>query len=556
MISTKQDVQILAALMLEKGITDVVISPGSRNAPLINTFDALPEFRCFNIVDERSAAFFAMGLALRLGRPVAVACTSGSAMLNYAPAVAEAFYQKIPLVVLSADRPQEWVDQGDGQTIRQNNALANMVKKSVSLSGGMRDEAEVWYNTRLINEVLNAATDVENGPVHLNLPFAEPLYDMVEAELPQVKPITMSRGEAQLDTATLSELQNEWLSANKKLIIVGQMQADAALETLLNQLAYDDTVVILSEKTSNIKGENILDSIDNLLFANDDTALAPDLLITLGGQIVSKKVKSWLRQNKPQEHWHFSPSAEVQDTFMSLTRVLSISPLEVLPKLGSTPNGDYSQHWRKLNRNTEQLHKDYVKQLDYCDFTVFDSIMKYLPKEAVLHLSNSTPVRYAQLFPTQEVVYQSNRGTSGIDGVISTAAGYAHDDERLNILVVGDLSFFYDSNGLWNKHFPKNLKIILINNEGGGIFRFIDGPSRMAASDEHFVASHQTKAEGLVKGFGLDYASANNLNELNSQLNQLITSETASVLEVFTPAQDNAIALREYFKYLKEHTLK
>lgn len=556
MISTKQDVQILAALMLEKGITDVVISPGSRNAPLINTFDALPEFRCFNIVDERSAAFFAMGLALKLGRPVAVACTSGSAMLNYAPAVAEAFYQKIPLVVLSADRPQEWVDQGDGQTIRQDNALANMVKKSVSLSGGMRDEAEVWYNTRLINEVLNAATDIENGPVHLNLPFAEPLYDTVEMELPQVKSVAMCRGEAQLDTATLSELKKEWLSANKKLIIVGQMQADAALEKLLNQLADDDTVVVLSEKTSNIKGDNILDSIDNLLFANDDATLAPDLLITLGGQIVSKKVKSWLRQNKAQGHWHFSPAAEVQDTFMSLTRVLSISPLEVLPQLGSTPNGEYSQHWRKLNANTEQLHKDYVKQLDFCDFTVFDTVMKHLPKNAVLHLSNSTPVRYAQLFPTKEVVYQSNRGTSGIDGVISTAAGYAHDDERLNILVVGDLSFFYDSNGLWNKHFPKNLKIILINNEGGGIFRFIDGPSRMAASDEHFVASHQTKAEGLVKGFGLDYTSAHNQNEFDSQLSQLITSDSATVLEVFTPAQDNALALREYFKYLNKNTSK
>lgn len=554
MISTKKEVQVLAALMLEKGIIDVVISPGSRNAPLINTFDALPEFRCFNIVDERSAAFFAMGLALKLGRPVAVACTSGSAMLNYAPAVAEAYYQKIPLLVLSADRPHEWVDQGDGQTIRQENALANSVKKSISLSGGMRDEAEEWYNTRILNEALNAVSDVEPGPVHINLPFAEPLYDTVESELPAVKSIIMNRGLAQVDVATLSELKQEWEGASKKLIIVGQMQPDENLEGLLNQLANDNTVVVLSEKTSNIKGEKIFDSIDNLLFANDELSLAPDLLITLGGQIVSKKVKSWLRQNKPQEHWHFSPSAEVQDTFMSLTRVLSISPLSVLLNLSVTSNIEYALKWQELNANTDQLHQEYVEKLDFCDFSVFDTIMQNLPKDAVLHLSNSTPVRYAQLFPMQDVVYQSNRGTSGIDGVISTAAGYAHDDDRLNVLVIGDLSFFYDSNALWNKHFPKNLKIILINNEGGGIFRFIDGPSRMKASEEHFVAKHQTQAEGIVKSYDIEYCSANNLESFNKELQALLASkDKAGVLEVHTPAEKNAEVLRGYFRFLKDH---
>lgn len=552
MVSSKQEVQVLAALMLEKGITDVVISPGSRNAPLINTFDALHEFRCFNIVDERSAAFFAMGLALRLGRPVAVACTSGSALLNYAPAVAEAFYQKIPLLVLSADRPREWVDQGDGQTIRQDNALANVVKKSINLSGGMRDEAEVWYNTRLLNEALNTLVDIEKGPVHINLPFSEPLYDTLDTSLSDVKSITINRGLAQLDVSTLTELQQEWERANKKLIVVGQMQPDENLEGLLNQLANDDTVVVLSEKTSNLRGEKIFDSIDNLLFANDSASLSPDLLITIGGQVVSKKIKSWLRQNKPQDHWHFSPASEVQDTFMSLTRVLSISPLSALLNLSAKANPEYSQSWQALNIATQKLHKAYVSQLDFCDFTVFDAVIKNLPKDAVLHLSNSTPVRYAQLFPMQNVVYQSNRGTSGIDGVISTAAGYAHDDERLNVLVIGDLSFFYDSNALWNRHFPKNLKIVLINNEGGGIFRFIDGPSRMKASEEHFVAQHQTQAEGIVTSFGVDYTHASNQDEFENGFKGLIEKDKAAVLEVNTPAEKNAEVLRGYFKYLKE----
>lgn len=270
--------------------------------------------------------------------------------------------------------------------------------------------------------------------------------------------------------------------------------------------------------------------------------------------MVSKKVKAWLRKNKPQGHWHFSPSAEVQDTYMSLTRVLSISPLSVLLNLPTTSNAEYCQQWEELNKSTEKLHQDYVEKLDFCDFTVFDTVMQSLPKDAVLHLSNSTPVRYAQLFPMQDVVYQSNRGTSGIDGVISTAAGYAHDDDRLNVLVIGDLSFFYDSNALWNRHFPKNLKIILINNEGGGIFRFIDGPSRMKASEEHFVAKHQTQAAGIVKSYDIEYSSADDLDSFNKELKVLLAStDKAGVLEVYTPAEKNAEVLRGYFKHLKNN---
>ncbi len=551
MISNKQEVQILAALMLKKGITDVVISPGSRNAPLINTFDALQEFRCFNIVDERSAAFFAMGMALRLGRPVAITCTSGSALLNYAPAVAEAFYQKIPLVVLSADRPREWIDQGAGQTIRQDNALANVVKKSIGLTGGMRDEAEAWYNTRLINETLNEATHVECGPVHINLPFAEPLYDTVDQALPSVKTIDISRGRTVCDGQELAVLKAEWKAAHRKMILVGQMQPNAELEMLLNRLSQDGSIVVLSEKTSNIKGERILDAIDNLLFAGDDL-FAPDLLITVGEQIVSKKIKAWLRQNKPQYHWHFSPSGESRDTFMALSRVIVAFLPEVLSKIPLKSGINYADVWLKLEKDTKLALREYVKKLDFCDFTVFNTIMHQIPDKSVLHLSNSTPVRYAQLFPMKDVVYQSNRGTSGIDGVMSTAAGYAHDDKRLNVVVIGDLSFFYDSNALWNRHLPNNLKVILINNEGGGIFRFIDGPSRMKASEEHFVSVHQTDARGIVEGFGLAYQCATNQQEFEQELLQLFKSKKASVLEVKTPEKKNAEVLRGYFEYLSK----
>lgn len=554
MISNKKEVQILAALMLEKGITDVVISPGSRNAPLINTFDGMSEFKCYNVVDERSAAFFAMGLALRQKRPVAVACTSGSAMLNYAPAAAEALYQKIPLLILSADRPREWVDQGDGQTIRQENALQNVVKKSVSLTGGMRDESEEWHNTRLINEGLNALTHQECGPVHINLPFAEPLYEMVDESLAKAKNISMRGQQMNLAADDLIALREQWESVSKKMILVGQMQPDERAEKMLNKISQEENIVVLTEKTSNINGENILSSIDNMIFPNEDADLAPEMLITLGGQIVSKKIKAFLRQNKPHFHWHFSLASEVQDTFMSLTDVISADPVDTLDAMPLLwEESDYAQHWQQLDRKTAALNRDYVTTLNYCDFTVFDHLLKSIPEGATLHLSNSTPVRYAQLFPMKDVVYQSNRGTSGIDGVISTAAGYARADEGLNVLVIGDLSFFYDSNALWNHHYPDNLKIVLINNSGGGIFRFIPGPSNVPASEQHFVAQHRTTAEGMVMNFGLKYNSASNLESFDKQYAAMLESNTAEVLEVFTPAKENADVLRGYFRYLKEN---
>ncbi len=555
MISTKQEVQILAALMLQKGITHVVISPGSRNAPLINTFDGLAEFTCYNVVDERSAAFFAIGLALKLNKPVAVACTSGSAMLNYASAAAEAFYQKIPLLILSADRPREWIDQGDGQTIRQENALQNVVKKSISLTGGMRDETEIWHNTRLINEGLNALILPEAGPVHINLPFAEPLYELTENKLPKVKNISLLGKKISLSEEEIKHLKTQWCNAGKKMILVGQMQPDAELNKLLCEFSKEKDIVVLSEKTSNIQGEFILDSIDNVLFNSNDNSLSPDLLITLGGQIVSKKVKAFLRQNKAENHWHFSASMDAQDTFMSLTEVIAANATNVLKQMPLSQNisFDFAEKWQSLNVKTAELNLKYAESLEFCDFKVYESINKALPEGSTLHLSNSTPARYIQLFHTKNVVYQCNRGTSGIDGVMSTASGYATADDGLNLLIIGDLTFFYDSNALWNRHFPSNLKIVLINNGGGDIFRFIPGSSDVPASEKHFAARHNTKAKGLVENFGITYTSASDLEDFEKQFNDLVNSEKSGVLEVFTPNEINTLILRNYFKYLNDN---
>ncbi|MBN1545085.1 MAG: 2-succinyl-5-enolpyruvyl-6-hydroxy-3-cyclohexene-1-carboxylic-acid synthase, partial [Syntrophaceae bacterium] len=354
MISTKKNAQYLASALLSKGISDIVISPGSRNAPLINTFTAIEGFRCLNIVDERCAAFFALGMALRLNRPVAIACTSGSAVLNYAPAIVEAYYQKVPLLVLTADRPPEWIDQGDGQTIRQNNIYANFIKAYFNLADRIETEEEAWFSGRVLNQALNTLRYPEAGPVQINVPFPEPLYGLTDESLPAITPIVLHRTEPLLTEDTVEHLVQVWNRHPRKMILAGQMAPDSDLNAILDDLAADSSVAVLTETLSNLSGNRFNGCIDNALSAiREEEAYGPDLLITFGGQIVSKKIKAFLRKYRPATHWHFSPSGEHMDTFMSLTDVIPTTPHSLLRKMRDAmplQASDYGDQWRDLDR--------------------------------------------------------------------------------------------------------------------------------------------------------------------------------------------------------------
>ena len=559
MISTKKNVQYLASALLNKGISDIIISPGSRNAPLINTFTALDAFRCLNIVDERCAAFFAMGMALRLNRPVAIACTSGSAVLNYAPAIVEAFYQKVPLLVLTADRPPEWIDQGDGQTIRQENIYANYIKSSFNLPARIETEEEAWFAARLLNQALNSLLFPEPGPVQINLPFPEPLYDLTEKSLPEIKPIILHEADPALTEDTVEHLLQIWNCHPRKMILAGQAAPNPALNTILNNLAADSAVAVLTETLANLSGDSFNGCIDNALTAiREEEAYRPDLLITVGGQIISKKIKAFLRKYKPAVHWHFSLSGEHMDTFMSLTDVIPALPHVLLGKLRNlmaTDASDFGDRWRALERITRERNGTFLHNCPFSDLKVFNQIRHQIPADSVLHLANSTPVRYAQLFHyAKPPIFMSNRGTSGIDGVVSTAAGYASNaPDQINTVIAGDLAFLYDSNALWIKHLPANLRIIVINNGGGGIFRFIDGAPSMPELETHFEARHQIEATGLARAFGIDHYTARNEEELTAGLDRLYRSDGqgAQMLEIFTPTELNAVILKQYFNHLK-----
>lgn len=557
MIHDKTGLLHLAEIMAMRGIKYLIVSPGSRNAPIVSVFCKHPAFKCLTIVDERSAAFFALGMAQQLGQTVAIACTSGSAALNYAPAVAEAYYQKVPLLVLTADRPIEWIDQGDGQTIRQQNVFANYIKKSLQLPQSVQNEDDLFYNDRLISEALNACQYPLPGPVHINIPFTEPLYGFDQQLQTKPKDFSILAAQSLIADNEIGQLSSVWNRFKKKMILVGQMAVSQALEKLLITLSSFPDVVVLTETTSNVNHPDFIAWIDRSLQAvpKGDPEYAPDLLITIGGTIVSKQVKSFLRGTQVQAHWHIDPEEWQMDTYqkLSLTIPLKADTFfdQLIPNIQPTES-TFSHVWKQLTLKAEKNHHRFLQNCPYCDLKIFETIVKTLPPGYDIQLGNSTPVRYSQLFAYPSGFrFDSNRGTSGIDGSISTAAGAAYATGRPTLMITGDLGFFYDSNALWNKYLPANLKVIMINNGGGGIFRFIPGPDKTGLMEDFFEAQHQTSAEHIAKAFGVDYYVANNADELEDGLVSLFKpAEKAAVLEVVSPAALSADMLRAYFKAL------
>ena len=546
--------QTITKLCLDNGIDHIVISPGSRNAALTIGFTGTTSFTNFSIVDERCAAFFALGLAQQLQRPVALVCTSGSALLNYYPAIAEAYYSDIPLVVLSADRPAHLLEIGDGQTIKQENVFANHILYSGACTEG---EEFQKYNEDQIHTALSIAIS-QSGPVHLNLPFSEPLYDIVTTPsvFPENHPTVVTKHTDNQEL--ISEIASHWNSSSKKMILTGVLPPNSLEANIISQLAEDSSVVVLTETTSNVHHPNFFPAIDQLiapLDANDFKALQPEVLLTFGGMVVSKKIKKFLREYPPKVHYHID-SKKAFDTYFCLTKHVRCSPnhffkefLSLTQKTIST----YQQDWLRVKNQRLQKHELYLKEIPFSDFLVFSQLFKALPNNIQLQLSNSSTIRYGQLFemnPSHAIF--CNRGTSGIDGSTSTAIGAAHVCKTPTVFITGDLSFFYDSNALWNQYITSNFKIIIINNSGGGIFRILPDAKQVPSFDTFFETKHQLTASQLSDMHGFDYQSANDMSSLNAQLAVFFeNSNSPQILEIFTPSHINDSVLLSYFDYIK-----
>ncbi len=558
MTSDKKSVSLLADIFVKKGLSDIIISPGSRNAPIIFAFANHPAIKALSIIDERSAGFFALGMSLEKGKATAIACTSGSAALNYAPAIAEAFYQKIPLLIFTADRPPELIDVGDGQTIRQKDVYSHYIKASFELPEEIESPAAFILAGKMINRAIDLAHYPEPGPVHINLPFSEPLYNIVEKPV-EGNLLSMPKKVEKPSDDFFQKLANQWSRFDKILLLAGQQTANERLNEVLSELVTNKNAVLLTETTSNLFDENFVGCIDNVLTTigkDQAEAYQPDLLITFGHQVVSKKIKKFLRDHKPANHWHISPSGEGLNTFQSLTKTVTATPFDfftAMSRFAKKSNPVYAKAWLQKRNRVINRREDFLAKLEYSDLQVFDVLLRHVPVGTTLHLGNSTPVRYAQLFGSREfITYRSNRGVSGIDGQVSTAAGAAFATGNINLLVTGDVGFLYDSNGLMNQNLTPNFKIIVINNGGGGIFRFIPGPDSSPLLEKFFETKHRYTAKKLAEAFNIKYVKTGTIQELLYALPEFFNENKQPVLlEVFTPGETNAVKLREYFEYLK-----
>ena len=561
MYSNKENVNILTSLLLEYGVSDAVVCPGSRNAPIVHNLSVCEAIRCRPVTDERSAAFYALGLAIATRRPTVVCVTSGSALLNVMPAVAEAAYQHVPLVVISADRPQQWIDQLDGQTIPQSDALGRFVRKAVQLPEPHNDE-ERWLCRRLVNEAMHLATCRQGAPVHINVPISEPLFEFDTEQLPQLSRFNNIKRAVFKDASM--DIPDAFHKAKRPMIVIGQLAHGTVSHETIRSLS--EKYVVMSEPLSNPSymtihfDEAIRYIVSDNSSINDDeddkTAYYPDYVIYVGDTLVSKPARRFLRNAKAPSCLITPDAADIHDPLMTLTDIVecdtdSINAL--LASLCDAPDTDercrFHDRWQSF-LDAYAAHADaYAPEYSQmATVKYFEEQLADLDIDICVHYANSSAVRLACIY-AQHYVW-CNRGVNGIEGSLSTAAGFSLATPDMTVCVIGDLSFFYDQNALWNSNLRGNLRIILLNNRGGGIFRQLPGLSDSPAADDLVMASHENTAQGICTQNDIGYMSAKNMDEMQIGIVTLLTreSERPMLLEVFTDSNDDMKALEKYFK--------
>ncbi|MFL5728241.1 MAG: 2-succinyl-5-enolpyruvyl-6-hydroxy-3-cyclohexene-1-carboxylic-acid synthase [Cytophagaceae bacterium] len=560
-----QSIYNIAEICAQKGIKEVILSPGSRCAPLTLAFVRHPDIRTRTISDERSAAFIAMGIALQTQKTVVLVCTSGSAAYNYAPAIAEAFYQHIPLLILTADRPSEWVDQLDGQTIRQENIYGKHVKAGFSFPSDLSHPDARWHSERMVSEAINIAEAGPQGPVHINIPLREPFYPTESSPVRFDKQVKVIHSTASVSSITEPDwkiLLDEFNASAKTLIVAGQKPYNTTFTEQIERISSELNIPVISDIISNLQSAKGMIRNHDLILANLNAEgleqLHPDLLISFGNSVISKSLKGFLRKYKAARHWHIQSGPVAPDTFQSLTRIIScedpVSFLKELNQRTSKPAAAYCEAWKKKETHYLGMSTKFLgEQADYSEFEAINSVMAHLPDNSILHLANSMPVRYANYIGLKEgrkIQVCCNRGTSGIDGTLSTAVGAALSTTVIVTVITGDMAFFYDRNALWNNYLPSNLRIVILNNHGGGIFRIIEGPSRLPELDEYFETEQRLTAANTAKDHKLEYHICRKRDEAGKILASFFSpSKTSCILEIETDSKNNT----ELFKKFKKH---
>ncbi|MBT31291.1 MAG: 2-succinyl-5-enolpyruvyl-6-hydroxy-3-cyclohexene-1-carboxylic-acid synthase [Thalassobius sp.] len=545
----------IAEICAQHNVMHAVLSPGSRCAPLLIAFSAHPKINCISISDERSAAYIGLGIAQSTQKTVALICTSGTASANYMPAVVEAMYQEIPLLVLTADRPDEWIDQQDGQAIRQPNIYGSFVKKSFHLPVSYEHPDAVWHAERIMNEAILLSQEGQKGPVHVNIPIREPFYPTSQDEITFGKPkiIKASESQAQLSDASVNELVEELKSFNKLGFLIGQDLPNIELYSMLGALqipVFTDIISNAHQLKNSIQHHDAFLGNKNI----KGKMPVPDLLISFGKSILSKQLKLFLRNNPDLVHWHIQQNGQVADVFQSLQRIIRTTPTDflnkMLPYLREKENKAFFDTWKSISQQTDGFNQAFFERGSFGEFEAVKRLIDAIPENSVLHLANSMSVRYANHIGLKKnITVYSNRGTSGIDGCLSTAVGHSLVDASMHFIITGDLTFFYDGNAFWNKYKKSNVRVLLLNNNGGAIFRMIPGPDRTNALDEFFVTEQTRNASNLAKLHSLDYKQAETREQFLKHLVDFVNPQNkeATILEI-KDSQQNVYEKMQAYK--------
>jgi 2-succinyl-5-enolpyruvyl-6-hydroxy-3-cyclohexene-1-carboxylate synthase len=552
------------------GVTDAVLCPGSRSAAITISFVRNPKINCISVSDERSAGFIALGIALKTKRPVVIVCTSGSAVYNFAPAVAEAFFQQIPLIVITADRPLEWIHQNDGQTIYQQNIYGENCKKSYNLLADFVHSDTNWYFQRTVNEAINYSAASPKGPVHLNIPIREPFYPQkgeTYSQSENLNFVKFSSIDRKLNLNDAYGIIETVLSKRKIMIAIGQMPYNEELNGILSKFQTELNIPVIADVISNYRSNAI--SNHDFFLSLDNEGFKPSLLITIGQSFISKSFKKYFQKNKVEHHWHVQAGSKIIDPLQSINAIFDLDPIVFLNNLFEDIDnqqfkegdfgfsGEFNQEFIEANLKAEKRKSDFLgSQGVFSELVAYSLALDSLPDECDLHLANSMAVRYANYLrfdSKKNIEVFANRGTSGIDGCLSTAVGAALNTDKQVYLFIGDMAFMYDRNALWNNFLPSNLRIIVFNNAGGGIFRLIDGPSQQPELEEFFETKQTFKAKASALEAGLEYYEAHDSEKMTEYLADFNKNNgKAKCLEVFSNNETNQKVFSEFMLFMKK----
>jgi len=524
-------------------------------------FNRNPGLKCIAVVDERSAAFIALGIAQSKGEMVALCCTSGSALLNYAPAVSESYYKGLPLIVISADRPTEWIDQADSQTIRQNNALSGITIAQASLTGMQKcDDESRWYANRTINNLLLKASAVgRSGPVHLNVHLGEPLDteadDLMDAPARVIKEMLLSNI---VPASVMHKFVCEKLANRKVCMVFGFMQPDTKLTNAIRRIVNNTGFVVLAEPTANLFGCGAISCIDPVLayIHKTEHAYKPDIVLYLGGSIVSRSLKEFIRRSGAV-CYRVGTEGNVIDTFMNLEGIFNTSPLDFCKALASAVKSfgyesSYRDMWMSASSKVNNLVDDNIDSMPWCDCVAVATVLRNIPKGINLQVSNGMAVRYAMGVPVASYRrFDCNRGVSGIDGCTSTAVGANIGTDRTTLLISGDMCAQYDIAPFASGLITPKFKMVVLGNGEGNIFHVIKATRNLPEVDNLISNDVVFPAEKLAEAYGMAYFRASGKEELLGQLPNFFREKNRpAILYIDTSGQDSAHIYRKFIKNL------